>query len=475
MLSPMLPAQVLHMHYERDGHCHPSPVENISVGKPWCRRYCEGMTNRMRYLVVMLCVLPLQASAQLLPPVVPRVELPAPLQLPTLPQVAELPATALASVRGQVRDLLRRYPDRVERDPRGAPIVRAVIIALAPDAAALQRAQQQGYVIQDDRILPVLDQRVVTLLAPARISTANALRQLREADPAGQYDFDHLYVESGTPPAAGAPAGVAGAVTSPVAIRVGLIDGGVDATHPVFQQRPPQVSGCDGRPVPGTHGTAVASLFVGWSAEFSGAAPGAQLFAVDVYCGNESPGGRVRDIVAGLAELADAKVRVINVSIVGPDNAVLGAVIRALVAHPIAIVAASGNDGPNAKPLYPAAYPGVIAVSAVDARQRVLPEASGGGHISFAAPGSDMLAATPGGGFASVRGTSYAAPLVSGLLARALAGHDDASVAGIVQQLAASARDRGSKGRDRRYGYGLVGAELRVDPRTYMGNAASNK
>jgi subtilisin family serine protease len=189
---------------------------------------------------------------------------------------------------------------------------------------------------------------------------------------------------------------------------------------------------------------------------------------VDVYCGTQNPGGRVRDIVAGLAELAQQDVRVINVSIVGPDNAVLGAIIRALLARSIAIVAAAGNDGPNAAPLYPAAYPGVIAVSAVDAKQRVLPEASGGGHISFAAPGADMLAALPGGGFANVRGTSYAAPLVSGLVARALDGHDAASAASIVQQLAASARDRGSKGRDRRYGYGLVGADLRVDPATYM-------
>ncbi|MEO8315843.1 MAG: S8 family serine peptidase [Pseudomonadota bacterium] len=427
------------------------------------------MRSRLRYFA-MLAVLSLPVGAQLLPPVIPRVDLPisVPLQAPALPSVT-LPALPLATVRAQVRDLLRRFPDRVERDPRGFPIVRAVIISLGPDAAALQRAQGQGYVIQDDRTLPVLDQRVVTLLAPAGVSTANALRALRAADPQGQYDFDHLYVESGAAPAA-ADAGVAGKII-PVAIRVGLVDGGVDVTHPVFEHRPPQVSGCSGHSTPGAHGTAVASLFVGWAAQFAGAAPGAELLAVDVYCGADAPGGRVRDIVAALAELAEKNVRVINVSIVGPDNAVLSAVIRALVARPIAIVAAAGNDGPNAAPLYPAAYPGVIAVSAVDARQRVLPEAGGGGHVSFAAPGADMLAAAPGGGFASVRGTSYAAPLVAGLVARALAGHD-ATVASIVQQLASVAQDRGSKGRDRRYGYGLVGAELRVDPRTYMGRSA---
>jgi subtilisin family serine protease len=441
------------------------------MGKAALRRYLDRMRSRMRYLA-MLAVLSLPASAQLLPPVVPRVDVPLPVQLPVLPQELKLPVVPLESLRAQVRDLLRRFPDRVERDPRGSAIVRAVILALEPDAAALQRAQAQGYQIQDDRRLPVLDQRVVTLLAPPGTSTANALRALREADPQGQYDFDHLYVESGAVSLPATP-GAAGTV-SPVTIRVGLIDGGVDTTHPVFQHRPPQVSGCNGRPVPGAHGTAVASLFVGWAERFAGAAPGAELLAVDVYCGSQAPGGRVRDIVAGLAELADRKARVINVSIVGPDNAVLGAVIRALVARPIAIVAAAGNDGPNAAPLYPAAYPGVIAVSAVDARARVLPEAGGGGHVSFAAPGADMLAAMPGGGFASVRGTSYAAPLVSGLVARALAGHDDIAMTNIVQQLAAAAQDRGSKGRDRRYGYGLVGSELRVDPATFMGRGGRN-
>lgn len=421
----------------------------------------------------MLAVLSLPAGAQLLPPVLPRVDVPLPVPTPALPAIRELPAVPVASLRTQVRDLLRRFPDRVERDPRGSPIVRAVIISLAPDAAALQSALGLGFVIQDDRTLPVLEQRVVTLLAPAGVSTANALRTLREADPQGQYDFDHLYVESGAAPASAAPGGAA--EMTPVAIRVGLIDGGIDTSHPAFRHRPPVVSGCAGHSSPGAHGTAVASLFVGWTDRFSGAAPGAELLAVDVYCGAQSPGGRVRDIVAGLAELAEKNVRVINVSIVGPDNAVLRAVIRALVARPIAIVAAAGNDGPNAAPLYPAAYPGVIAVSAVDARQRALSEAGSGGHISFAAPGADMLAAVPGGGFAAVRGTSYAAPLVAGLMARALAGHDDATVAGIVQQLAATARDQGPKGRDRRYGYGLVGADLRVDPQAYMGRDRGRK
>lgn len=430
------------------------------------------MGTRRKWLVVLV-MLPLLAQAQLLPPVLPPVELPLPERLPPLRDVeATLPAVPRLSVRDQVRALLRGHPDRVERDPRGAPVVRAVIIALSPDPAALQRALTRGFVIQDDSNLPELDARVVTLLVPAGVATAAALRELREADPQGSYDFDHLYVESGAP---GSIAGTTRATDArqAVNIRVGLIDGGVDAAHPVFRHRPPQVSGCGGHPVPGAHGTAVASLFVGWADDFAGAAPGAELLAIDVYCGGTAPGGRMRDIVAGLAELSAAGVRVINISIVGPDNAVLAAVIRAVLARSIAIVAAAGNDGPNAGPFYPAAYPGVIAVAAVDGRARVLPESVGGRHISFVAPGADMLAAQPGGAYAPVRGTSFAAPLVAGLLARSLAGQPVESLEAAVSQMVAAAQDKGTKGRDRRYGHGLVGADLRVDPQAHLGRRAA--
>ena len=125
------------------------------------------------------------------------------------------------------------------------------------------------------------------------------------------------------------------------------------------------------------------------------------------------------------------------------------------------IVAASGNDGPNAPPLYPAAYPGVVAVTAVDANAKLLIEASGGDHVRFAAPGADMLAASLGGEYSAVRGTSYAAPLVAGLIARLLEQEDTAGLEQVVQQLAATAAIAPARGAARRI---LVGMELRTDP-----------
>jgi subtilisin family serine protease len=405
------------------------------------------------------------ASAQIGLPPLPTDRLPMPLELPLpAPVPRELDAVAepvVSSVRQRARELLQRYPGQVERDPRGAPAVRAVIIALAPDEQALQQALTRGFQIQSDETLVPLDERVVTLLVPAGISTRRALRDLRAADPNGSYDFDHLFVSLQASPThdAGDPQPTA-ALAAIVDVRVGLIDGGVDAQHAVFATRQPQVQGCGGAPTPSEHGTAVASLFVGRAPEFRGAAPGAELVAVDVYCGLEAPGGRVRDIVVGLAELAAANVRVINMSVVGPDNTVLAAIVRKVLAQSIVIVAASGNDGPNAPPLYPAAYPGVVAVTAVDANAKLLIEASGGDHVRFAAPGADMLAASLGGKYAAVRGTSYAAPLVAGLIARLLEQEDTAGLEQVVQQLAATAPRTGTR---RRSAY-LVGMELRTDP-----------
>lgn len=411
-------------------------------------------------LLLALGALPGTAPAQLLEPLRPVLQ-------PVREMVTGVTgpgAMVLQPLAAEARQLLGRHPEQLETDRRGLPIMRAVIVALSPDPDALARAIDRGYTIQDDQQLPGIDQRLVTLLVPRGTGTRGALRDLRQADPQGQYDFDHLYMESGAPPAA-APSAAPASSGAPapevrqVDIRVGLIDGGVDASHPVFQRRPPQVSGCGGAVRPSAHGTAVASLFVGWATDFAGAAPGAQLLAVDVYCGGDAPGGRMRDVVVALGELAAAQARVVNMSIVGPDNAVLAAAVRAVQARSVLIVAASGNDGPNAKPLYPAAYPGVIAVSAVDARLRVLPEASGGGHVSFSAPGADLVAAAPEGKFQNVRGTSFAAPLVAGMLATEIAS-DDSDTGSIVRRLAASADDRGRKGRDDRYGFGLVGTEL---------------
>jgi subtilisin family serine protease len=295
------------------------------------------------------------------------------------------------------------------------------------------------------------------------MSASRGLKKLRKLDPEGIYDFNHVYLESGESMAGtGQPAGAVNVpATGSGTVRVGLIDGGIDANHVSLRANVVHAVGCDGAPVPSAHGTAVASLLVGSAGSFHGAAPGAELFAVDVYCGRPA-GGAVDSVAAAFGWMARYRVAVINVSLVGPRNALLERVVASLVSRGHLIVAAVGNDGPAAAPLFPAAYDGVVAVTAVDQRHRVLLEACRGKHLDLAALGADISAAAEGqpDGFAAVRGTSFASPLVAGLLAKALPTPDVTSRAQAVDSLMAGAQDLGPRGRDDIYGAGLVGAEL---------------
>ena len=148
----------------------------------------------------------------------------------------------------------------------------------------------------------------------------------------------------------------------------------------------------------------------------------------------------------------------------GPDNHVLEAIVERLIARGHIIVAAVGNDGPAAPPLFPAAWPGVVGVTAVDARRRVLVEAERGPQVRFAAPGAQMVAAKRPSGYILVRGTSFAAPIVAGLLSLKLSMVDKVAADSAIAALASEAADLGAPGPDAVYGYGLVGESLRRQP-----------
>jgi subtilisin family serine protease len=417
---------------------------------------------------IVVAGLPGFAHAQILPQVqLPQLPVETPLDVDgTLNRTLELTdPQRLRQLR--VRDLLRRNRDVIEADPRGAPIVRSEIAALSPTEDALRQAQGRGFEIARRRVLEGLDVEVVILRAPEGVSTRRAIRDLQRIDPEGTYDFNHLYFESGEVTGTASTTTRAASTASTAGTRVGLIDGGVDAAHPAFKGTTIQQHGCSA-PMPTAHGTAVASLLVGSAGDFHGAAPNASLYSADVYCGQVS-GGAVDAVVDAFAWMSRERVPVINVSLVGPANRILEGVVRVVVARGHVIVAAVGNDGPSSPPLYPAAYPGVIGVTAVDARNRVLVEACRGTHVAFAAPGAEMSAATLAQAYVVVRGTSFAAPIVAGLLATQINEPHMPKASSAIAVLASHALDLGSKGQDRIYGKGLVGTKLRMPA-----NLASN-
>ena len=224
----------------------------------------------------------------------------------------------------------------------------------------------------------------------------------------------------------------------------------MDTGHQVLQQLPLQRFGCDGHIVPSTHGTAVAAILATHLSVL-------EILAADVYCGLPT-GGSVEAVVAAFGWLARERVGVINVSLVGPRNVLLERVVSTLVARGFLIVAAVGNDGPSAPPLYPASYPGVVGVTAVDSRHRVLVEAGRGEQVDFAALGADMQVATQAPDvYGRVRGTSFAAPVVAALMAADFASPDVAGRERVIAKWTSAANDLGKRGRDDIYGAGEVG------------------
>jgi hypothetical protein len=117
------------------------------------------------------------------------------------------------------------------------------------------------------------------------------------------------------------------------------------------------------------------------------------------------------------------------------------------------ILAAAGNGGPVAEPMYPAAYGSVVAVTAVDKSGRVFRLANRGEYLDLAAPGVSLLHAKAGGGYSASSGTSFAVPFAATAAARLRLMHPGENA---LESLYSSAQDLGPPGRDNIYGYGLL-------------------
>lgn len=363
------------------------------------------------------------------------------------PEIVRSGAQTLLELRSlRLRALIRENRAILEAGERGLPIRRGIVVVVNPRAQDLLVAQRAGFTPIADELHAELGLRVVELRSPNGSSARSALALLARIAPGLDSDVDPIFEPAGGPLAPVSMALATASAASPGRV-IGMVDGGV-ASHPSLAGARIEQNGFAGAPKPTGHGTAVASLLVGNQGRFRGAAAGSRLFVADVYGGNRAAGSATA-VVKALAWLARNRPAVINVSLVGPQNKAVARAVQTLQSRGIQIVAAVGNDGPAAPPQYPASYPGVIAVTGVDARGRALPEAGRAAHLDFAAPGADMAAALPGSGYARVRGTSFAAPLAAARLFHT----------GSRQRLATEAR-RG-KGR---VGEGIVCFECRVEP-----------
>ena len=299
-------------------------------------------------------------------------------------------------------------------------VVRNEWILLVPEERA-EEVEALDVDIVERTVLSASGQTLFTVSLTATTATAAAMQdELRQL---GAEPFDRNHVYRGAAPQADA----AGSSTStgpvripalePGAVRVGLIDTDVDESHPAFQ-------GVDlyeadfvslGYLRPQGHGTATASILAA-----NGKKNGRpQLLAASAFflSNDGTTGATSASLISAIDWLVSNDVSVVNVSLTGPPNRALEAVIKAHQDRDIVFVAAVGNEGPASGPLYPAAYDDVVGVTAVDGDGQIYRWANRGPFVDVAALGVNVPVAKPGGAQGRDSGTSYAAPVVSAFLA----------------------------------------------------------
>ncbi len=211
-------------------------------------------------------------------------------------------------------------------------------------------------------------------------------------------------------------------ITSGDNVLVAILDSQIDTRHPdlagVFAD---QFDVLGSPSPPHLHGTGMAGAIAS-HAKLLGVAPKVKLLAVRAFTGDrESAQSTSFNILKGLDWAAGKGARVMNMSFAGPADPMVRNMLSRVHAHGIVMIAAVGNAGANSPPLYPAAYPSVIGVTATGADDQLLPQANRGPQVAVSAPGIEILVPAPDGGYQITSGTSVAAAHASGVAALLLA------------------------------------------------------
>lgn len=245
--------------------------------------------------------------------------------------------------------------------------------------------------------------------------------------------------------------------TCSTGIAVGVLDTGLDVSHPAFARPITNSFIPEGRvPAPAWHGTAVYALLAGNARSGTpGLIPNATIYHGNVFYA-DAGGEFATDthvLLSALDWMDRAGVKVVNMSFAGPRDQLMEEAIAKLSAKGMVFVAAVGNEGPTAEPAYPAAYRQVIAVTAIKSDRRVYPFANRGRHIDLSAPGVDIWTAVPGAREGFYTGTSFAAPFVTALVATLYRENPTPLKEKLLARLEYD--DLGLPGRDSTYGRGL--------------------
>jgi len=259
-------------------------------------------------------------------------------------------------------------------------------------------------------------------------------------------------------------------------VTVAVLDSGVNPSHPALKGRVLD-NGRDflepggatkGKEDCRGHGTAVASLIAGNARTgFRGVAPGAHILPIRVNetIGGDSDNGRKTDD-GKIAQAIDYAVQqgadVINISFayLGAEadpakHQVFADAIKRALDKNVVIVAAVGND-PTAKDSFPANQPGVLGVGAIRLNGSLWDKSTTGAYVDVTAPGEGILAGWTPTVYASVQGTSFAAPVVAGTVALLKQAHPKWTAAQFVSQIMATADPAPGGKNSKTYGAGVV-------------------
>jgi membrane-anchored mycosin MYCP len=247
-------------------------------------------------------------------------------------------------------------------------------------------------------------------------------------------------------------------------VTVAVIDSGVDYS--------PQLAGrLTATDLTGTglgdcvgHGTGVAGI-IGASNEqtqgnpFVGVAPAVNIISVKVMDSESTSNAVAGNLLAqGIEEAADLHVGVISISITSSNTPELQNAVNFALSHNVVVVAAGGNDESidgqtQIGPFYPAAYPGVLSVGALEPDGSLASFSDLHSNVAVTAPGADVTSTWPGQEYApDYNGTSFATPFVSGVAALVRARYPTFNEAQVVQRIEETADGTTGTGT----GFGMV-------------------
>lgn len=210
------------------------------------------------------------------------------------------------------------------------------------------------------------------------------------------------------------------------------------------------------------HGTSVASILAANhnNNKIAGIAPNAEIMVIKANTINEEQEVRFSedDLIEAIYYAVDNGADIINMSLGGKySNQLTQDAVNYAYENQVIIVAAAGNDGDNSI-IYPAAYNNVISVAATNKLREIADFSVFNEYVDISAPGVDIVNITMDNRVVKGNGTSFAAPIISGVLALLKSGYPNDDIDKLTNKLYLSAVDINIPGKDIYSGHGYVDA-----------------